>query len=106
MKNDSLLAWCSFVLRGSIPIFVVCVCVLATINEFINDRRKCWDGDVNEENKRMRKNTPCKKHKITSIHNKISIIVDKKPSEVGVDPYNKLIDTKSDDNRKKIEEVP
>jgi ABC-2 type transport system permease protein len=46
------------------------------------------------------------KHKITSIHNKISIIVDKKPSEVGVDPYNKLIDTNSDDNRKKIEEVP
>jgi len=46
-----------------------------------------------------------KKHKITSIHNKISIIVDKKPSEVGVDPYNKLIDTNSDDNRKKIEEV-
>ena len=46
-----------------------------------------------------------KKHKITSIHNKISIIVDKKPSEVGVDPYNKLIDTNSENNRKKIEEV-
>jgi sugar phosphate permease len=44
------------------------------------------------------------KHKITSIHNKISIIVDKKPSEVGVDPYNKLIDTNSDDNRKKLAE--
>ncbi|EAQ41000.1 M1 family aminopeptidase [Polaribacter sp. MED152] len=43
-----------------------------------------------------------KKHKITAINNKITIIVDEKPSEVGVDPYNKLIDTKSDDNRKKI----
>jgi ABC-2 type transport system permease protein len=43
-----------------------------------------------------------KKHKITQIHNKISIIVDKKPTEVGVDPYNKLIDTKSDDNRRKF----
>ena len=43
-----------------------------------------------------------KKHKITQIHNKITIIVDKKPTEVGVDPYNKLIDTKSDDNRRKF----
>ncbi len=42
------------------------------------------------------------KHKITQIHNTISIIVDKKPVEVGVDPYNKLIDTKSDDNRMKL----
>ncbi len=43
-----------------------------------------------------------KKHKITSINNKVTIIVDKKPTEVGVDPYNKLIDTKSDDNRRKL----
>ncbi|ARV06184.1 hypothetical protein BTO04_05470 [Polaribacter sp. SA4-10] len=43
-----------------------------------------------------------KKHKITKINNKITIIVDKKPVEVGVDPYNKLIDTKSDDNRRKL----
>ncbi len=43
-----------------------------------------------------------KKHKITSIDNKISIIVDEKPTEVGVDPYNKLIDTRSDDNRQKL----
>ncbi|WP_299276970.1 M1 family aminopeptidase [uncultured Psychroserpens sp.] len=42
------------------------------------------------------------KHKITSINNKISIIVDEKPAEVGVDPYNKLIDRRSDDNRKKL----
>ena len=43
-----------------------------------------------------------KKHKISQIHNKLSIIVNKKPVEVGVDPYNKLIDTKSDDNRRKL----
>ena len=44
-----------------------------------------------------------KKHKISKIHNKISIIVDNEPFEVGIDPYNKLIDTNSEDNRKKIE---
>lgn len=43
-----------------------------------------------------------KKHKVTQINNKISIIVDQKPVEVGVDPYNKLIDTQSDDNRRKL----
>tara|TARA_R110001592_G_scaffold42136_4_gene136983 strand:+ start:9944 stop:13600 length:3657 start_codon:yes stop_codon:yes gene_type:complete len=43
-----------------------------------------------------------KKHKITTINNKITIIVDKKPTEVGVDPFNKLIDTQSDDNRRKL----
>ncbi|WP_218599480.1 M1 family aminopeptidase [Polaribacter sp. NJDZ03] len=43
-----------------------------------------------------------KKHKITQINNKITIIVNEKPVEVGVDPYNKLIDTQSDDNRRKL----
>jgi len=43
-----------------------------------------------------------KKYKITEINNKITIIVDRKPAEVGVDPYNKLIDTSSDDNRRKF----
>lgn len=42
------------------------------------------------------------KHKITRIHNTIKVIVDKKPTEVGVDPYNKLIDTQSEDNRIKL----
>ncbi|MDD7913112.1 ABC transporter permease/M1 family aminopeptidase [Polaribacter ponticola] len=42
------------------------------------------------------------KHRITAINNKITIIVDKKPVEVGVDPYNKLIDTQSEDNRIKL----
>lgn len=44
-----------------------------------------------------------KKHKITEINNKITIIVDEKPTEVGVDPYNKLIDTYSEDNRQKVQ---
>ncbi|MBF8149639.1 hypothetical protein ITJ86_06995 [Winogradskyella sp. F6397] len=43
-----------------------------------------------------------KKHKITSIDNTVSIIVDEKPTEVGVDPYNKLIDRMSGDNRQSI----
>lgn len=43
-----------------------------------------------------------KKHKITNINNKVTIIVDNKPTEVGIDPYNKLIDTQSEDNRQKI----
>lgn len=43
-----------------------------------------------------------KKHKITAINNKLTIIVDKEPKEVGVDPFNKLIDTNSEDNRKQL----
>ena len=43
-----------------------------------------------------------KKYKINRINNKVSIIVDQKPVAAGVDPYNKLIDTKSDDNRIKL----
>lgn len=54
------------------------------------------DGELQE------KTLYLQKHKITQINNKISIVVEKKPKEVGVDPYNKLIDTNSDDNRKKL----
>ncbi len=43
-----------------------------------------------------------KKYRIDKISNKVSIIVDEKPIEVGVDPYNKLIDTDSNDNRRSI----
>ena len=43
-----------------------------------------------------------KKYKIDKINNKVQIEVKEKPMEVGVDPYNKLIDTNSIDNRKKI----
>jgi ABC-2 type transport system permease protein len=44
-----------------------------------------------------------KKVKIDSIFNTFKIIVAEKPTEVGIDPYNKLIDTKSGDNRKVLE---
>ncbi|WP_282073565.1 ABC transporter permease/M1 family aminopeptidase [Polaribacter atrinae] len=54
------------------------------------------------DGKKKEKELYLKKHKITQINNKITIIVDEKPVEVGVDPYNKLIDTKSDDNRRKL----
>lgn len=40
---------------------------------------------------------------ITTPTQKFSIVVDQKPAEVGIDPYNKLIDRNSDDNRKKVE---
>lgn len=62
-------------------------------------------GVFNEENlkgKKTEKELHLKKYKIEKIDNKITIIVDQKPTEVGVDPYNKLIDTNSDDNRKKL----
>lgn len=42
------------------------------------------------------------KRKVTKINNKFVIIVDEKPTEVGVDPYNKLIDANSNDNRKSL----
>lgn len=54
------------------------------------------DGDKKERTLYLQK------HKITEIHNTISIIVDEKPTEVGVDPYNKLIDANSNDNRRKL----
>lgn len=44
-----------------------------------------------------------KKVLIDSIYNTFEFKVDQKPSEVGIDPYNILIDTKSGDNRKKLE---
>ncbi|MDR0227758.1 MAG: hypothetical protein LBI72_01625 [Flavobacteriaceae bacterium] len=43
-----------------------------------------------------------KKVKVDKINNEYTIIVNEKPTEVGVDPYNKLIDTRSYDNRKKL----
>ena len=58
------------------------------------------EEEVNEKKKEVA--LYLQKHKITAINNKITIIVDKKPTEVGIDPYNKLIDTQSDDNRRKF----
>ncbi|MFK8061109.1 MAG: M1 family aminopeptidase, partial [Polaribacter sp.] len=54
------------------------------------------------DGKKKEKQLYFKKHKITQIFNKITLIVNEKPLEVGVDPYNKLIDTQSEDNRRKI----
>ena len=44
-----------------------------------------------------------KKHKIDEILTDFEIIVDEKPVRVGVDPFNKLIDRDSNDNRKSLE---
>lgn len=41
-----------------------------------------------------------KKHKFTEILNELTITVDEEPSSAGIDPYNKLIDTISNDNRR------
>jgi ABC-2 type transport system permease protein len=45
-----------------------------------------------------------KKHKITEIENLVSITVDEKPVSAGIDPYNKLIDTDSNDNKRVLKE--
>ena len=42
------------------------------------------------------------KHKITNANNKISIVVNRRPIEVAIDPYHKLIETDSDNNRKEL----
>jgi hypothetical protein len=44
------------------------------------------------------------KHNITSGEHSMSYVVDKRPTHVGIDPYNKLIDRNSDDNIDKVEE--
>lgn len=45
-----------------------------------------------------------KKHKFTETETSIEIKVDQRPTSVGVDPLNKLIDRNPDDNTKKIAE--
>lgn len=58
-------------------------------------------GEQKVKGKTKEKQLYLKKHKINKIDNKFVIIVDEKPIEVGIDPYNKLIDTNSEDNRRK-----
>lgn len=70
-----------------------------TLNDYI-DLGIFTEEEV--EGKTKEKVLYLKKHKITSINNKVSIIVDEKPIEVGIDPYNKLIDTNSENNRRKL----
>lgn len=43
-----------------------------------------------------------KKHKVTQINNKVSVVVSQKPLEVAVDPYTKLIDANREDNRRRF----
>jgi aminopeptidase N len=43
-----------------------------------------------------------KRHRVTSANPKITVVVDAEPYEAGFDPYNKLIDRVSSDNRKRV----
>ena len=42
------------------------------------------------------------KHHITGADNTIELVVDEEPYEAGIDPYNKLVDRSSGDNRKRV----
>jgi len=42
------------------------------------------------------------KHRLTQAETTLELVVDELPYEAGVDPYNKLIDRASGDNRKKV----
>jgi len=42
------------------------------------------------------------KHRITQAETTLELVVDELPYEAGIDPYNKLIDRASGDNRKKV----
>lgn len=44
------------------------------------------------------------KIKVSDINNNFDVIVDQKPVEAGIDPFNKLIDRRGSDNRKKVTE--
>jgi ABC-2 type transport system permease protein len=63
-------------------------------------------GESDESLDDVRKETVLylKKHMISEINTTFSIVVDKKPLEAGIDPFNKLIDTDSDDNRIEVKE--
>jgi len=43
-----------------------------------------------------------KKHRITAATGKLTLIVDELPYDAGIDPFNKLIDRVSGDNRKRV----
>lgn len=60
-------------------------------------------GEENEETGKE-KVLYLKKMKVSEISNSFDIIVDEKPVEAGIDPYNKLIDRNSDDNRSRLSE--
>ena len=43
-----------------------------------------------------------KKHHITGTDNTIELVLEAEPYEAGIDPYNKLVDRSSGDNRKRV----
>lgn len=45
------------------------------------------------------------KHKFNAIESTLKIMVDREPNSAGIDPYNKLIDTVSGDNRRPLKKV-
>jgi len=57
-------------------------------------------GDSGEE--ADEKTLLLERHRITSSNPKLTVVVDELPYEVGFDPYNKLIDRVSSDNRKRV----
>lgn len=57
---------------------------------------------TDKEAKNKEKILYLQKVKVNAIENEFTIIVDEKPTVVGIDPYYKLIDTRSYDNRKAI----
>ena len=75
-----------------------------------NDTLKSWPlndyvevgifTESKEDNSVRQKPLYIKKVKFDSIFHSFDIQVDQKPVEVGIDPFNKLIDTHSNDNRK------
>jgi len=42
------------------------------------------------------------RHHVTAQNAKVTVVVDEAPYEAGFDPYNKLIDRVSEDNRKRV----
>jgi ABC-2 type transport system permease protein len=59
-------------------------------------------GTEEKDGKKKEKVLYLQKVKITEIKSTYSIIVDEMPVEAGIDPFNKLIDIKSEDNRMKM----
>ena len=59
-------------------------------------------GQETVKGKTKEKELYLQKVKVSKIDNTFTIIVSEKPVEVGIDPYNKLIDSNSDDNRRKL----
>lgn len=59
-------------------------------------------GEEEIDGKKEEKILYLQKLRFTEIDNELEILVDEKPKSVGIDPYNKLIDRNSFDNRKKL----